>query len=70
MDKQIVATDGSWYFEPVVVNGRSYTYVAYGTGTVFREEKAGVRTAMERFGEGNTAAAIEALQERVIENSQ
>lgn len=67
IDDQIVATDGSWYFERVVVDGQAYTYMAYGTHTVFREQKMGLRTAMERFGERNTAAAMRALQEKAAE---
>lgn len=67
VDTQIVVTDGSWYFEPVVVHGRAYTYVAYGTRTVFREEKTGLKTAMERFAERNAAGAMLALQERAQE---
>jgi hypothetical protein len=59
---QVVATNSSWYFESVVVNGRSYTYMAYGVRTVFREQTTGLRMAMERFGERNTAAAMQALQ--------
>lgn len=69
IDDQIVATDGSWYFEPVVVDGVSYTYMAYGTRTVFRERKMGLRAAMERFGDRNTAAAMQALQEEAAERA-
>jgi hypothetical protein len=70
LDGKIIATDGSWYFEPVVVDGRSYTYMAYGTRTVFREEKTGLRTVMDQFAERNTVAAMQALQERVREMTE
>ncbi|NBB90396.1 MAG: hypothetical protein GVY23_04205 [Spirochaetes bacterium] len=62
LDDQIVTTDGSWYFEPVVVGGQEYTYMAYGTHTVFLEQKMGLKAAMERFGERNAAKAMRALQ--------
>lgn len=69
LDDQITATDGSWYFEPVVVDGVSYTYMAYGTHTVFREEKMGLRAALDRFSERNAAAAMRALQAEAVERA-
>jgi len=69
LDDQIVTTDGSWYFEPVVVDGQEYTYMAYGTHTVFLEQKMGLKAAMERFGERNAAAAMRALQAEVSERA-
>jgi hypothetical protein len=67
LDDQIVTNDGSWYFEPVVVDGVSYTYMAYGTHTVFQEEKMGLRAALDRFSERNAAAAMRALQAEAVE---
>ncbi|MFP4565751.1 MAG: hypothetical protein ACLFNX_04555 [Spirochaetaceae bacterium] len=67
LDDQILTTDGSWYFERVVVEDREYTYMAYGTHTVFRERKRGLKAAMDRFGERNAAAAMKALQEEAAE---
>ena len=69
IDDQITATDGSWYFEPVVVDGASYTYMAYGTHTVFRDEKMGLRAALDRFSERNAAAAMRALQAEAVERA-
>ncbi|NBF41119.1 MAG: hypothetical protein GVY14_11970 [Spirochaetes bacterium] len=69
IDDQITATDGSWYFEPVVVDGVSYTYMAYGTHTVFREERMGLRAALDRFSERNAAAAMRALQAEAAERA-
>jgi hypothetical protein len=69
LDEQIAAIDGSWYFEPVVVDGVSYTYMAYGTHTVFREEKMGLRAALNRFSGRNAAAAMRALQAEAVERA-
>ena len=62
-DDQILTTDGSLYFERVLVDGKEFTYVAYATHTVFKKERLGLRAALERFGEKDVHNAIIALAE-------
>jgi len=63
LDDQILETDGTWYFEEVVVGGRKYTYMTYATRTLFREESLGLRTAIKQFGEHDLHNAMAALNE-------
>jgi hypothetical protein len=58
---QILHVDGSWYFEKVRHRGRSYTYMAYATETLFREKRVGLESALRRLGSRDMRRAMHAL---------
>ena len=65
-DGQIVTNSGSWYVRRVEIDGREYSYVAYAVHTVFARRRAGLRTALRRFGERDVRNAMDALYEEAV----
>ncbi|MGB4573046.1 MAG: hypothetical protein WBH97_09535 [Rectinemataceae bacterium] len=60
-DGKLYASDSSWYFAPVIVGGKEYTYIRVWTTSGLRNPAAGVAGILKLFTSGELRDQVSAL---------
>jgi hypothetical protein len=66
IDGQMLRSCGSWYLEPVFINGEKHTYFRYYNMNMFTEEPTGLRFALEHLLAGQIRKTLEGVYEEAM----